>query len=332
MNIRRLQQTGVQRDKETSEERGGSFLIILPKEWIVRQSLKKGDPVVVAEREDGCLIIDPRIPKAGETRSTSISIEPNLRWSITSKYLLGFDEIRIVSKQPLTNSQRDELKHLIKRFVALEVTDESETEIIIRCLVDPSTLPVEKAMKRMNLIASRMLNDSLTAYFEGRQTLAETVRERDEEVDRLFFLIVRELRSAIQYPRMSEAMGIAPVAALDFRLAAQYVERIADLAVDIASMTTEPLTDKLKRKFLPLVEQIKTMHSESVSNLFKFDTDKVTWVIGAEKDLIQRIAKMRQDILTSPNGSLQNQLHVIDSLLRIGEAAKDIVDLALPIS
>ena len=111
MNIRRLQQTG--------GKNGSSFLIILPKEWVVRQKLSKGDPVVVAEREDGCLIVDPRLPKAGETRSTSIAIESNLRWSITSKYLLGFDEIIVTADEPITNNQRIELKRIIKRFVAL---------------------------------------------------------------------------------------------------------------------------------------------------------------------------------------------------------------------
>lgn len=332
MNIRRLQQTGVQKDKDTNEEKGGSFLIILPKQWVTRQNLKKGDPVVVSEREDGCLLIDPRYSKTGETRSTSIPIESNLRWSITSKYLLGFDEIRIVSKKSLTNMQRDELKRIIKRFVALEVTDETENEMIIQCLVDPSTLPVDKAMKRMNLITTRMFNDALKAYFEGQRDLATAVIERDEEVDRLFFLIVRELRSAIQYPSMSEAMGINPVAALDFRLAAQYIERIADLAVDIASKTAAPVDRKLSKKMMPLVEQIKTMHAESVSNLFKFNSEKVTWVISAEKELIHDIATIRQDIIASPNGDIQEQLHVIDNLLRIGETAKDIVDLALPTS
>ncbi|MFW9918345.1 MAG: PhoU domain-containing protein [Candidatus Thorarchaeota archaeon] len=330
MNIRRLQQTGVQKDKDTNEEKGGSFLIILPKQWVSRQNLKKGDPVVVSEREDGCLIIDPRYSKAGETRSTSIPIEPNLRWSITSKYLLGFDEIRIVSKKPLTNKHRDELKRIIKRFVALEVTDETENEIIIQCLVDPSTLPVDKAMKRMDLITSRMFNDAMHAYFEGQRDMANAVIERDEEVDRLFFLIVRELRSAIQYPSMSETMGINPVSALDFRLAAQYIERIADLAVDIARKTSDPVDSKISKKMMPLVEQIKRMHSESVSNLFKFNSEKVSWVIAAEKELIDGIAKVRQDILASPNGDIQAQLHVIDSLLKIGEASKDIVDLALP--
>ena len=322
VTIRTLQQTG--------GKSGSSFLIILPKDWVVRQKLSKGDPVVVAEREDGCLIIDPRLPKAGETRSTTAEIEYNLRWEITSRYLLGFDEIRIVSKDPITNEQRDELKRVIKRFVALEVTEEDDHLIVLRCLVDPTTLPVSTAMRRMNLITSRMIDDALKAFFEGLQKEAEEIIQRDEEVDRLFFLIVRELRSAVQYPRMSELMKITPVEALDYRLAAQYIERIADLAVDIALRVEEPLDTKLVKKLQLIGEKVKEMLADSVNNLFKFDSKKVTKVIEAERWLIQETAKLRQDIVTTPNGQPQTQLYVVDSLLRMGEAAKDIADLALP--
>jgi phosphate uptake regulator len=322
VNIRTLQQTG--------GKSGSSFLIILPKDWVVRQKLSKGDPVVVAEREDGCLIIDPRLPKAGETRSTTADIEQNLRWEITSRYLLGFDEIRIVSKEPITNDQRDELKRVIKRFVALEVTEEDDHQIVLRCLVDPTTLPVSTAMRRMNLITSRMIDDSLKAYFEGLQEEAEEIIQRDEEVDRLFFLIVRELRSAVQYPRMSELMKISPVEALDYRLAAQYIERIADLAVDIAQRVEDPLDKKLVKKLQLIGDKVKEMLVDSVNNLFKFDSKKVTKVIEAERWLIDETAKLRQDIVTTPNGQPQTQLYVVDSLLRMGEAAKDITDLALP--
>ena len=328
MNIRRLQQTGGQRVE--GKKTGGSFLVILQKDLIDRQKLKKGDPVVVAEREDGCLIIDPRLPKAGETRFIEVSMESNLRWSITSKYLLGFDEIRVNSKEPITNNQRDELKQIIKRFVALEITEETENQIVIQCLVDPSTLPVKKALKRMNLLTSRMLKDATESYFEGNRDLADGVIERDEEVDRLFFLIVRELRSLIQYPRMSEAMGITPVAALDLRLAAQYIERIADLAVDIAARTDKPLEGAEKKKMKAIAEHVQQMHSESVLNLFKFDSEKVARVIAAEKEIIQIVGKIRQEIISTPKGEAQAQLDVVDSLLRIGETAKDIVDLALP--
>lgn len=322
VNIRKLQQTG--------GKNGSSFLIILPKDWVVRQKLSKGDPVVVAEREDGCLIVDPRLPKAGERRTTTIQMEQNLRWEITSKYLLGFDEICIASREPITNDQRDDLKRIIKRFVALEVTEEEDNQIVVRCLVDPATLPVNTAMRRMHLITSRMINDSLESYFDGAKDVAEEVVQRDEEVDRLFFLIVRELRSAIQYPRMSEMMNITPVEALDFRLAAQYIERIADLAVDIALRVEDPIDASLRKKIKPIVEKVSEMFSDAFNNLFKFNPKKVTTVIEAEKELISETAKLRQHIVATPNGQPQTQVLVVDSLLRMGEAAKDIVDLALP--
>ena len=322
VNIRRLQQTG--------GKNGSSFLIILPKDWVVRQKLSKGDPVVVAEREDGCLIVDPRLPKAGERRTTIIQMEQNLRWEITSKYLLGFDEIRIVSDEPITNIQRDDLKRIIKRFVALEVTEEEDTQIILRCLVDPATLPVNTAMRRMHIITSRMISESMAAYFAGAKDVADEVVQRDEEVDRLFFLIVRELRSAIQYPRMSEMMSITPVEALDFRLAVQYIERIADLAVDIARRVEDPIEASLKKKIEPIVEKVCEMFSDAVNNLFKFNSKKVQAVIESERDLISETGKLRQHIVATPNGQPQTQVLVVDSLLRMGEAAKDIVDLALP--
>jgi phosphate uptake regulator len=321
-DIRKLQQTG---GKE-----GSSFLVILPKEWILRHKLNKGDPVVVAEREDGCLIIDPRFPRAGETRSTTIKIEHNLRWAITSTYLLGFDEIRVVSEKSITDHQRDDLKRIIKRFVGMEVTDEDDYQVVIQCLVDPFTLPVNKAMKRMNLIASRMLNDAVDAYFNGLKELADDVVQRDEEVDRLFFLIVRELRSAIQYPSISEKMSIPPVEALDFRLAAQYIERIADLATDIAARTKDSLDKSLVGKISSIAAMAKEMLSDSVANLFNFDTDKVAKVIATEGKLITETASLRQDIIESQNKNPQDHLYVVDSLLRVGETAKDIADLALP--
>ena len=154
--------------------------------------------------------------------------------------------------------------------------------------------------------------------------------QRDEEVDRLFFLIVRELRSAIQYPRMSEMMSITPVEALDFRLAAQYIERIADLAVDIARIVEEPVDASVRKKIEPIVKKVSEMFSDAFNNLFKFNPKKVKSVIEAERSLISETGKLRQHIVATPNGQPQTQVIVVDSLLRMGEAAKDIVDLALP--
>ncbi|MBD3158746.1 MAG: hypothetical protein GF309_08175 [Candidatus Lokiarchaeota archaeon] len=322
MHIRKLQRTG-----GTS---GSSFLVILPKDWVLARELKKGDPVVIAEREDGCLIVDPRLPMGVGKRETEIEMESNLAWEITSKYLLGFDKIKVISRDAITKEQRNELKRIIKRFVSLEITEENEHSIVIQCLIDPSRLGVDKAIRRMDLIASRMLDDALRAYIEGDKELAHSVVERDEEVDRLFFLIVRELRSTIQYPRMSESMGIRPVEALDFRLAAQYIERIADLGEEIANRAEQVLNQKIARKIERVGKKVQDMLEKSVSNLFDFDAGKVNWVIVAEKELGKTTAQVRDELMSELEEKSQGHLYVVDLLQRIGEAAKDIADLALP--
>jgi len=125
-------------------------------------------------------------------------------------------------------------------------------------------------------------------------------------------------------------MGITPVKALDFRLAAQYIERIADLAVDIASRTLHALDKKLVKKMEPIVKMVKEMQSNAVTSLFRFDSEKVAWVIKAEKKIIEDTAKLRQYLISTPNDEPQTHLYVTDILLRIGEAAKDIADLGLP--
>jgi phosphate uptake regulator len=322
MHIRKLQRTG-----GTS---GSSFLVILPKDWVLARELKKGDPVVIAEREDGCLIVDPRLPMGVGKRETEIEMESNLAWEITSKYLLGFDKIKVISRDAITKEQRNELKRIIKRFVSLEITEENKHSIVIQCLIDPSRLGVDKAIRRMDLIASRMLDDALRAYIEGDKELAHSVVERDEEVDRLFFLIVRELRSTIQYPRMSESMGIRPVEALDFRLAAQYIERIADLGEEIANRAEQVLNQKIARKIERVGKKVQDMLEKSVSNLFDFDAGKVNWVIVAEKELGKTTAQVRDELMSELEEKSQGHLYVVDLLQRIGEAAKDIADLALP--
>jgi phosphate uptake regulator len=129
---------------------------------------------------------------------------------------------------------------------------------------------------------------------------------------------------------MAEKMSIAPVEALDFRLAVQYIERIADLAADVAAATGEPLESRFVARIEAIARRAAEMLSKSVANLFRFDSDKVGWVMSAERELIEDVGRLRTDLILSPKEASQACLQVIEALLRIGEAAKDIVDLALP--
>ncbi len=77
----------------------------------------------------------------------------------------------------------------------------------------------------------------LTLLYYGDFELAKNVIERDAESNKLYFLLVRILRTIIQNPSFSEKLGITPIECLDYRLAASLIEGIGDACVQVASKT-----------------------------------------------------------------------------------------------
>ena len=69
--------------------------------------------------------------------------------------------------------------------------------------------------------------------------LAKSVIARDDENNRLYFLLVRILRTIIQNPRLGEKLGLTTIECLDYRLAASLVETMGDACVQVASKTME---------------------------------------------------------------------------------------------
>ena len=105
---------------------GSTFILFLPKQWIQKNQIKKGDSVFVREEENGSLLIDTLgdgkfIDKKEETlirihpKDTSSSI---LR-KIVSTYLIGYTKIRIITNLPyeLSPKLRTDLKSFVRKFL-----------------------------------------------------------------------------------------------------------------------------------------------------------------------------------------------------------------------
>ena len=109
----------------------------------------------------------------------------------------------------------------------------------LQCLLEPSGFPPEKILRRAYAIAAGMHRDVVNAFVEGEIQLAKSVIARDNESNRLYFLLVRILRTIIQNPSLSEKLGVGPIECLDYRLVASLVEAMGDECVRIAQKTVE---------------------------------------------------------------------------------------------
>jgi phosphate uptake regulator len=158
---------------------------------------------------------------------------------IIGRYLLGFDVIRIEAKDRIAFEVRNLVKATVSSLIGLEIVEETNSVMVLQCLLEPSGFPPEKILRRNYSIVAGMNRDVVSAFVNGDLQLAKSVIVRDDESNRLYFLLVRILRTIVQNSRLSEKLGITPIECVDYRLAASLIEAIGDACVRVADKTVE---------------------------------------------------------------------------------------------
>jgi len=323
MDLRRIQRTS-----------GGTFFVCLPKDWAERNGLDRGSIVAVSETADGQLAINPkygveRAPQVAVVRPTAL-----LDREIVEKYLLGYDIIRVEAKERISPTDRERVKQASSRLVGLEIVEEDYSKIVMQCLLEPSTFLPEKILRREYSIASGMHRDAVTALIEGDVHLAKNVIARDNEVNRLYFLLVRILRTVIQNPGLSEKLGILPINCLDYRLTASLVESIGDQSACIGEKAIKLGGAKLAENLSQLVLKFHTVAYESHENAINAVFSRDVSMAESVRAEVENVATMFHEIETAArNQPAEIGLHILavaSSISRIYDNSLDIADLVMP--
>ena len=323
MDLRKIQRTS-----------GGTFFVCLPKNWAERNGIDRGSIVSVTETADGQLAINP---KYGVERAPQVAVikpAPLLDREIVEKYLLGYDIVRVEAKERISPIDRERVKQASSHLVGLEIIEEDYSKIVMQCLLEPSTFPPQKILRREHSIASGMHRDSVTALIEGDVHLAKNVVARDNEVNRLYFLLVRVLRTVIQNPGLSEKLGILPIDCLDYRLTASLVESIGDQSACIGEKVITLGGTKMAESLSQLVMKFHTVAYESHENAINAVFSRDVSLAESVRAKMENVATMFHEIETvardQPAEIGPHILAVASSINRICDNSLDIADLVMP--
>jgi phosphate uptake regulator len=313
---------------------GGTFFVCLPKSWAERYGLEKGEVVSLSETGDGKLLIDAKPGVEPSPRTVTLKPGPYIGRGIIGNYLLGFDILRVEGKEGISFEVRDTVKSTVSHLIGLEIVEEDYSGIVLQCLLEPSGFPPEKILRRGYSIAAGMHRDVANAFVSGDISLAKSVMARDDESNRLYFLLVRILRTIIQNPGLSEKLGVSPIECLDYRLAASLVEAIGDECVRVSQKTVELKGAKLDRD---LGKQFLTFHRMC----FEAHEDALTAFLNSDIDVAEKARGMRgkiekefgniEEMARAQSLEVVPQILAAASFLRqIYEHSVDIADLAVP--
>ena len=217
---------------------GSSILVSLPKEWIDANKLDKSAQVEIETTQHNLSIRTQQSKRPSKEIEISYplpkgeSIVPN----ITGAYLLGYDIIKIIGKSPISVTDRESVRGSMRRLVGMEIVDEDATNISVQFLLDETSVNPQKILKRMSSIALGMFSDVVLSLESGDQTNLETIANRDAEINRQYFLLVRLIRSTIMDTRLAGIFNLENIDILDYRIAANTLEIAGDTVVELSQL------------------------------------------------------------------------------------------------
>lgn len=251
-----LYETYIRRTKMAEKDLGyrrvqctgrGSYIVSLPKEWVQDIGLKRGSEIDFSVQSDSSLILVPRKLKErkGEDEATKlkeylINVDPKDEKESTFRmiralYAIGADIIRVhfKSEEDATKYKQEIMDFARNTFLGSEVIDETPNEITLQILIRHSEFPIERAVRRMAIVALSANKDAIEAFKNRSTTLFESVIKARNDVNRLGLYVVRQLKHGIERNLFRELGFKTPKEFLLYRIAVNEVQNIGENALNI---------------------------------------------------------------------------------------------------
>ena len=312
----------------------GTFFVCLPRDWANASGLKKGIEVSLEVTSDGKLLVDPKNAAEPEPKVATLGIGPFLGREIVGRYLLGYDTINIEAKDRIDANARKIVKSTASSLAGLEIVEETICKISLQSISQqPFGFLPEKILQRNHGLVAGMIRDVSNSFINSDSELAKSVVSRDNESNRLYFLLVRTLRTIIQNPRLSDKLGITPIECLDYRLAASLIEGIGDACVQFASNTLALNGIKLSEELRKLLFELQAACLEANEQALKSFLNKDISLAENVRNLREKIESTYTNIERVAKESsvdlMPQTLAAVAFLRQIYERSVDMADLVV---
>jgi phosphate uptake regulator len=311
---------------------GSSILVSLPKEWVDTNKLDKSAQVEIEITQNNLSIRTQQSKRPSKEIEISYPLQKGegIVPNITGAYLLGYDIIRIKGKSPISITDRESIRASMRRLVGMEIVDEDATNISVQFLLDETSVNPQNILKRMSSIALGMFSDVVLSLESGDKTNLETIGNRDAEINRQYFLLVRLIRSTIMDTRLAGIFNLENIDILDYRIAANTLENAGDTVVELAqSLMRSNLTKTEHKKIHNFAKDIEEIQTKSIESFISNNRTLAINAITLQKNNSEKISKIRSSLENKKQIPLAF-FDVIYILEKILQSWSDITDLVKP--
>jgi phosphate uptake regulator len=310
MDIRKIVKAGI-----------ASYTVSLPKHWIEKNKLAKGDSLYILEKSSNELMVSTEVKeKPKELHEITIVTDNKelgtIRREITAAYLNNYNTIIILGKD--LESKAMEIRRFLHDFVALEIEEQTAGKISAKDLLDLKEISIEKTIRRIDMIIRSMIQDSIKSIEDPN--LGDSIFYRDYDINRFYFLLLRLLKSALQDPLTALSFKLSNVQALQYWNLVAALEELGDSVKNLSPLF-KSLTQNEQKSAIELYSIIQEDYLDALKAYYNKDkilADKVIFnrdaLVAAGKNYLQKNNKVQNaEILNL----LQEIISHINSIARL---------------
>lgn len=232
---------------------GNSHVISLPSQWLTKHKLSKGD-VVYVDSSSTDIIISPSLQK-NKNEGTTISIEikkGDSKRSVKRKIIGAYinDGAIIEIRGVNLKEYRKYIVETVQGLVALEIIEQSDKKYIAKCYINSDEVSVSSFIRKMDNniryinqdLISEIKSDNLFENYE----IIDNIKEREENIDRLNFLIKRVIHHRLKEPPLKSRHMHDPETLMKWWDITQNIEQIGDTIEEISIIMVKSKISDLK--------------------------------------------------------------------------------------
>jgi phosphate uptake regulator len=313
-----------------------SLSVSIPKQYAKEMNLSKGDRILFRADSDGTLRMIP----AGKSREAArVTLRADqvggvemLTKLIVGAYSLGYDTIEVTSKEPLDHATLDGVRGIVTRLRGMEVVESDERHVVAQSFIDPTKFPVDSLVKRLQILVSRSLEyvtESLDLSKVGR---LDQVARVQEEVEELYWLILRQLLVALNRRELASEIGIeSPLHASGDRVSAKTMDEIGAIIQDIAEevarlrglgtrmdpkviASIRKLAEKAREAFNTTVESLLTPDIKLIGRSLALVDETMQLEMEVTHELLESEGSAYARVLVSYFGQLARYCNIITEI------------------
>jgi phosphate uptake regulator len=315
---------------------GSTYIVSLPKPWVVESGISAGDSLWITPMQDGALLLNPKTKGEKEIKKKILEISDETNEHLIRKliglYIAGYNTIEIKLKRMDPKMKRT-IRDFTKMVVGPEIIDETEKKVILQDLINPSEFSQTKGLRRMFLLVKSMHEEARLALKNREKNLAQDIIARDADVNRLEWMIAKQYNLILNDSEIAKSIGVKSELSLNFMLISRIIERIGDHATKIAESTLlldgMELEDRIIKEIGSASGISLEILDKSMNAFFSEDLREANLAIDLSDRLNKVCDGLMKKIRNQESDVVVSLTSIIESVRRTGLYATDISEIAI---